>query len=199
MDVKIKKVILNLHHIGAVKFGEFKLKSGLLSPLYIDLRLIVSYPELLKQIATLIWEKVAGCHFQCICGVPYTALPIATALSLEHTLPMVMRRKEAKEYGTKRIIEGAFEQGQTCLLIEDLITSGASILETIAPLEQAGLSVTDVAVLLDRQQGGRKRMEEKGYRLHAVLKMEELLTFLEEERVITPQVVNAVQTFLTKS
>jgi orotate phosphoribosyltransferase len=179
MDAKIKKCILDLQRIGAVKFGQFQLKSGILSPVYIDLRLIVSYPELLKQIAALMWEKVAGCQFHCVCGVPYTALPIATALSLEHSLPMVMRRKEVKEYGTKKIIEGAFEKGQKCLLLEDLITSGSSIFETIEPLEREGLKVTDVVAFLDRQQGGKNRIEEKGYRFHAVVEMSDLLATLE--------------------
>ena len=197
MDEKVKNCVLQLYRIGAVKFGEFKLKSGILSPIYIDLRLIVSYPELLKQVATLMWEKVGTQKFQCVCGVPYTALPIATALSLHLHLPMVMRRKEAKEYGTKKIIEGVFEKGQNCLLIEDLITSGASVFETIEPLEQEGLKVSDVVVLLDREQGGKKRIEEKGYCLHAVLKMSDLLSSLEEEKLIAPPMVNQVKTFLS--
>ena len=197
MDEKIKQCVINLYQIGAVKFGEFKLKSGILSPIYIDLRLIVSYPELLKQIATLMWEKVAARQFDCVCGVPYTALPIATAISLERRLPMVMRRKEAKDYGTKKIIEGVFVKEQTCLVVEDLITRGESVFETIAPLEQEGLKVKDIVVLLDRQQGGKKRIEEKGYRLHSVLKMDDLLACLEKEKLITSPLVKQVHAFLS--
>lgn len=193
---KIRNITLHLHQIGAIKFGEFKLKSGILSPIYIDLRLIVSYPVLLKQIATLMWEKVGQSHFDCVCGVPYTALPIATALSLQCHLPMVMRRKEKKEYGTKKTIEGAFEKGQNCLLIEDLITSGASIFETIEPLEQEGLKVSDIVVLLDREQGGKKRIEEKGYRLYSLLKITDLLATLEKEKLISTEVVLQVQNFI---
>lgn len=188
--------ILALHRIGAIKFGEFKLKSGILSPIYIDLRLIVSYPQLLKQIASLMWDQLSAHSFDCICGVPYTALPIATTLSLEHNLPMVMRRKEVKDYGTKKCIEGAFEPGQNCLVIEDLITSGASVLETAAPLEQEGLVITDVVVLLDRQQGGKQRLEEKGYRVHAVFTMDTLLKTLEKEGIITTTTTKNIQTFL---
>lgn len=191
-----QQCVLELFRIGAVKFGEFKLKSGILSPIYVDLRLLVSYPELMKQIAEMMWSKVSNRRFDRICGVPYTALPIATALSLSHSLPMLMRRKEVKEYGTKKIIEGVYEKGQNCLVIEDLITRGESVFETIEPLEHEGLTVTDVVILLDREQGGKKRIEDKGYRLHSVLSMKELLAVLEQEGKITRDMTQKVRTFL---
>lgn len=196
MNHQHKACILELYRIGAIKFGEFTLKSGVVSPIYIDLRLLVSYPELLQQIATLMWDKVSHRNYDRVCGVPYTALPIATAISLAHCLPMVMRRKEAKDYGTKKIIEGAFEPGHNCLLIEDLITSGASVFETIEPLEHEGMKVTDIVVLLDRQQGGKKRIEDKGYTLHSVLTISELLAVLQEENHVSPAVTQKVHTFL---
>lgn len=196
MNLQLKQCILELYRIGAVKFGEFTLKSGIISPIYIDLRLLVSYPELLRQISELMWDKLPSRCYDRICGVPYTALPIATALSLAHSLPMVMRRKEVKEYGTKKIIEGAFEKGHNCLVIEDLITSGASVFETIEPLENEGMKVTDIIVLLDRQQGGKKRIEEKGYRLHSVLNMGDLLVVLEQESKISQETAQKVRGFL---
>lgn len=173
----ITSIVLKLHDIGAVKFGSFALKSGIVSPVYIDLRESVSYPSLLKEIAEAMWKKIQR-PFDRLCGVPYTALPIASYLSVAYDQPMVMRRKEAKEYGTKKIVEGVFESNQTCVILEDLITSGASIFETIAPLEDAGLQVKDIVVFLDREQGGRKLLEQRGYQMHSVVTITEMLEIL---------------------
>lgn len=164
-----------LYEMGAIKFGEFKLKSGQISPVYIDLRVTISNPELLEKLATLMWQMLPEKKFDRVCGVPYTALPFATVLSIQERLPMVMRRKEAKDYGTRKEIEGLFEPGQNCLLLEDVVTSGGSVFETIKPLEDAGLSITDVVVIVDREQGGRESIEQKGYRFHALYTLSEIL------------------------
>ncbi len=185
-----------LYRINAIRFGEFRLKSGILSPFYIDLRVTVSYPHVLKTIAAVFWKHIQSLSFDCITGVPYTALPFAVALSLEHNLPMVLRRKEAKSYGTKKIIEGEYKKGNTCLIIEDVITSGASVFETIQPLESAGLIVSDIAVLIDREQGGKEYIERRGYKLHACLSVVEMFAILEEEGNITPSLRAEAERFI---
>ncbi|MBX7066381.1 MAG: orotate phosphoribosyltransferase [Parachlamydiales bacterium] len=192
----IQALIHKLFELGAVKFGQFTLKSGIISPIYIDLRLTVSNPKLLVMIAEAMHEKVRGSKFDLVCGVPYTALPFATAMSIQHTVPMIMRRKEKKEYGTGRLIEGIFEKNQKCLIVEDVITSGASILETIAPLAEEGLIVEDAVVLVDREQGGKKFLESKGLKVHAVCNISSIVAELVKEKKITPAVADDVKEFI---
>ncbi len=189
-------LIFELYRIGAIQFGEFQLKSGQTSTIYLNLRKIISYPDLLRTIATAMWEKVQHCQFDLVCGVPYTALPIATCISLDHHLPMIMRRKEKKEYGTKQNIEGEFVAKQRCLIIEDVITTGSSLLETSTEIEQAGLIVHDVVALIDREQGGRDNLS-KHYCVHTILSFSTILHSLLSSALLKSNEQQIVQTFLT--
>jgi len=192
----MKEIILNLYDIGAIKFGSFKLKSGIMSPIYIDLRESISYPSLMKSIAESMWQMIRHQKFDRLCGVPYTALPMASYLSVAYNCPMVMRRKEAKDHGTKKIIEGVYEQNHQCIIFDDLITSGMSVFETISPLEEAGMKVKDIVVFLDREQGGRKTLESKGYRLHAVVTISETLNILQKNGRIDQTTKDSINKFL---
>lgn len=196
MSPEIKSLILDLYAIQAVKFGTFTLKSGIQSPIYLDLRVIISYPAVLKKISSALAKLSASLDFDLICGVPYTALPIATAISLDLDIPMVMRRKEAKDYGTKKLIEGVFQKGQICLIIEDVVTSGTSILETVAPLKAEGLEIEDAIVVLNREQGGKERLQEKGIHLHSLISIFDLLKVLFYEKKISEQTFREVNEFL---
>jgi len=174
-------LIKQLHDIGSIQFGRFTLKSGIESPFYIDLRLSISYPSLLREIAEAMWDLVKDVEFDLLCGVPYTALPFATVISLEHNIPMIMRRKEVKSYGTKKSIEGKFLMGQSCLIIEDLVSTGKSVMETIQPLEDHGIRVNTVLSLIDREHGGRENLTKGGYSFLSLLKISDIFCILYEE------------------
>uniref|UniRef100_A0A671V1N4 Uridine 5'-monophosphate synthase n=1 Tax=Sparus aurata TaxID=8175 RepID=A0A671V1N4_SPAAU len=194
----IDSLILKLHDVNAVKFGEYKLKSGMMTPIYIDLRVLVSYPALMNQVSSLIYERVQeeGLQFDSVCGVPYTALPLATIICSRHELPMLIRRKEAKDYGTKRLVEGSFREGDICLIIEDTVTSGSSILETAEVLYQGGLKVTDAIVLMDREQGGVEMLASQGIKLHPIISMFKLLNVLLAAERIDAKTAQSVRKFI---
>ncbi|KFV72080.1 Uridine 5'-monophosphate synthase, partial [Struthio camelus australis] len=152
-------------------------------------------------VADLLFQtaKDAGLKFDSVCGVPYTALPLATIICSTHQIPMLIRRKEAKDYGTKRLVEGTINPGETCLIIEDVVTSGSSVLETVEVLQKEGIKVTDAIVLLDREQGGKARLEERGIRLHSVCTLSEMLEILQEQGKVAAEMVGKVKKFIQES
>jgi len=193
------EVALGLHALGAVRFGEFTLKSGKKSPVYIDLRLLVSDPALMATVARLFQEMLATLRYDRIAAIPYGGLPIGQAVALRTGRPLLYPRREVKDYGTKRSIEGAFSRGETVVVLDDLITTGGSKIEALAPLREAGLTVTDVVVLVDRQQGGAEELASQGLRLHAALTLGQILDSLVRHGEISPSVRSDIHAALQPS
>jgi uridine monophosphate synthetase len=189
-------LIHKLYEIHAIQFGDFTLKSGKTTSIYINLRKIISHPMFLREVAECMWQATKDCQFDLICGVPYTALPIATCYSLDHNVPMIIRRKEKKDYGTKQMIEGEFKPGQHCLIIEDVVTSGTSIIETAKKLENVGLEIKDVVTLIDREESGEQALRKEGYKMHAILTLSDILNTLLTSNLLNSTECDAINKFL---
>ena len=167
-----------------------------MSPVYCDFRGLISKPELLAEIGKALAEKAKEIGCDRIAGIPYAGLPLGVAASLAGDIPMIYPRKEAKEYGTGKLIEGAFNQGDKVLVIDDIITDGASKIEAIEPLTEAGLVVTDVLIILDREQGGDKILAKAGYKLHSLGKLSEVLDALVAAGKVEPEMRAKVAEFI---
>ncbi|MGQ9501941.1 MAG: orotidine-5'-phosphate decarboxylase [Anaerolineae bacterium] len=181
-----------------VRFGSFILKSGITSPIYLDLRRLAAHPAVLWRVAQAYAAILRHLSFDRLAGVPYAALPIVTAVALEMNRPFVYPRRETKGYGTQAVVEGEYRAGECVAVLDDLATTGDSKLEAIHKLESVGLRVRDIVVLIDRGQGAATALAQAGYRLHAVVTLAELLEEWLRSNAITRAQYEAVLDFLAQ-
>ncbi len=173
----MERLILDLFDLGCLLFGEYVQASGVVFNYYVDLRQIISDPNLFHRVLHAYAALLEGLEFERIAGIPYGSLPTATGLSLLLHKPLIYPRKEVKAHGARRLIEGDFVEGDRVAVVDDILITGGSVLDGIAKLEGSGLVVHDVVVFIDhgdpvpRPGGGgpRQELRERGVRCHAVL------------------------------
>ena len=182
-----KLIIEKLFNLQCFKFGLYKLKTNLESPFYINLRHLIAYPEIMKTLARIIYlELIEKHHLKCmeeghilsICGLPYAGMPIANYISNMYNIPLLLLRKERKNYGTKQMIEGITEKTEKVILIDDIITSGSSILESIQHFEN--MEILDILVIIDREQ---KKQDNLNYNF--LFKISDIFHFLKTQKLIS--------------
>ncbi|MUL37853.1 bifunctional orotidine-5'-phosphate decarboxylase/orotate phosphoribosyltransferase [Gloeocapsopsis dulcis] len=186
-------LILQLYDIECILFGNFVQASGATFSYYIDLRKIISNPQLFHQILLAYADILKNLNFDRIAGIPYGSLPTATGLALHLNRPMIFPRKEVKAHGTRRLIEGLFHPGETVVVVDDILISGKSAMEGAAKLESAGLNVEDIVVFIDHEQGVKDRLHQNGYHAHSVLTLSEITETLYQAGRINDEQLKAFE------
>ncbi len=173
-------LILQLYDVGCILFGSFVQASGSVFPYYIDLRKIISNPQLFQQVLSAYAGILQNLTFDRIAGIPYGSLPTATGLSLRLSRPMIFPRKEVKAHGTRRLVEGNFEPGETVVVVDDILISGNSAMEGASKLKSVGLNVRDIVVLLDHEHNVKDKLRMHGYQAHSVLTISDVIEVLHQ-------------------
>jgi uridine monophosphate synthetase len=188
----LEGLTLTLFDIGAIEFGKYKLHDGSFTTVYVDLRILVSFPAVLKRLTALYHSLIRrlDLEFDLLTAPPMAGLPIATALCLEMDEPLIYPRKTAKSYGSGKAIEGVFSVGQKALVIDDVVDTGESIVQAIAALKSKGLQISDAVVFLDREHGGVELLRREGYRLFYLLTLSDMLAVLRDYDKISQKEYN---------
>ncbi|ACK70108.1 orotate phosphoribosyltransferase [Gloeothece citriformis PCC 7424] len=182
-----QNLILQLFDIGCILFGEYVQASGATFSYYIDLRPIISNPQLFHQVLQAYAEILETLTFDRIAGIPYGSLPTATGLSLLLHHPMIYPRKEVKAHGTRRPVEGTFHPGEKVVVVDDILITGKSAMEGAEKLKSVGLNVEDIVVFIDHEEGVKDKLKNNGYNAYSVLSISEITQTLYEAGRINEQ------------
>ena len=194
-----------LFDLEGVKFGNFTVsESAVSSPIFVNPKVLISNPTALRVASKLMQQEINLAQslrrprvhpFAVVAGVPVGGLLLASAYSLETNIPLIYARIRPEGTG-KRGIEGRYNVGDTALIIDDLITRGSSILETAELLQENGLKVKDVIVLIDREHGAAERLRRHGYNLMSILKLDVMLTHYKSRGLISEETYNTCAEYL---
>ncbi len=193
----VKEFAIFLQKSTAIKFGSFKLSSGKESAYYVDLRIVPSFPfqfrKMIKNLQNIISESIGLDNFDCIASVPTSGLVIASALAIETVKPLVYIRQKPKDYGTGSLIEGKIEEGSKILLVDDVGTTGQSLINAIKALKDAKMTVKDAFVIVNRLEGAKEALASEGVKLHEVTNVMKIADVLYKEKVLDEQTFERIR------
>jgi orotate phosphoribosyltransferase len=187
----VKEFAIFLQEIEAIKFGNFKLSSGKDSAYYIDLRIVPSFPHqfrrMIKVLQNLISEKIGFDNFDYIASVPTSGLVIASALAIESVKPLIYVRQKPKDYGTNSLIEGRVSEGSRVILVDDVGTTGNSLLGAIKALKDAKIRVDSAYIIVNRLEGIRENLEKEKVKVFEIMDILDIANVLYNEKILDEQ------------
>jgi len=193
----VKEFAIFLYKNNIIRFGNFTLASGKNSSYYVDLRLIPSYPhqfrKMIKNLQNLIVEKTGLDDFDCLASVPTGGLVVTSALAIEIVKPLIYVRSKPKEHGTTKSIEGKISAGMKAVMVDDVMTTGTSVLNGINQLKEAGLLVSDLYVIINRLEGGDKTLSDIGVQTHQLTDILEITDILFQEKLIDKEIFEKIK------
>jgi len=193
----VKEFAIFLYKNNIIRFGNFTLASGKNSSYYVDLRLIPSYPhqfrKMIKNLQNLIVEKTGLDDFDCLASVPTGGLVVTSALAIEIVKPLIYVRSKPKEHGTTKSIEGKISAGMKVVMVDDVMTTGTSVLNGINQLKEAGLLVSDLYVIINRLEGGDKTLSDIGVQTHQLTDILEITDILFQEKLIDKEIFEKIK------
>jgi len=203
MPTDTDKVAKALYQSGCLKFGSFKIKSGATSPYYIDMARVLSAPEQLCVLADVAAKKIkeisAVDHIDKLASIELKGALIVPSIACKLNLPTVIVRKEEKAYGVTGRIAGAdVEKGDSILFFDDVISEGLSKVEGVKPLQELGANVKHMLVVVNREHGGKEKLEKLGYKIHALAKISDLVASLSKEKHITKEQADKVLDYIAQ-
>ncbi len=193
----VKEFSIFLYKNNIIKFGNFTLASGKNSSYYVDLRLLASHPhqfrKMIKNLQNLIIEKTGLDNFDSLVSIPTGGLIIASALAIETIKPLIYVRNKPKEHGTSKSIEGKTFPGMRVIMIDDVVTTGGSVLNGIKQLKEMGLTISDVYVVVNRLGGAKKAFDSVGVTLHQLTDIIEITKVLYQEKLVTDEILEKIK------
>ena len=198
----VKEFATFLHQKGIIKFGDFTLASGKHSSYYVDLRLVPSYPiefrKMVKYLENQIGEDIGLDNFDSIVSVPTGGLVIASALAIETVKPLIYVRSKPKDYGTSKSVEGKIHDGMKVVMIDDVATTGGSVVNAIKSLKEVNIPVKDAYVIVNRMEGADEALLELGVKMHSILNILQITEDLFEQNLIDASVLEKVKNQINK-